>query len=223
MKTTALLFFVSICNICFGQEQSARANFTTFKSYISSILVDTSDYWSEYPTPPAVTDSVLTGMEKEIKNDDSAAYYLEKLSFVEYKSHADEQEAFEYFYKKDFIYCIIALAAHWEPDVRLEALIYLNKKLSIRPLVNSANLKNGKWAKFDKTAIEFLVYLLESNPIFISGSENATIHGNYISNIMWDLDLLTGENIVDKKRVGEWYKNDLQHETAILKWKSYAK
>lgn len=84
-------------------------------------------------------------------------------------------------------------------------------------------MKNGEWQKFDKIATEFLVYLLESNPIFISGSENSTIHSYYISNILWNLDLLTHENIAEKRAVRDWYKNDLQFETAVLQWKSHAK
>ncbi len=63
----------------------------------------------------------------------------------------------------------------------------------------------------------------ETNPLFINGSENATIHGNYISNILWNSDLLTGENILEKKRFSKWYKNDLQFETAVLKWKEHLK
>ena len=70
---------------------------------------------------------------------------------------------------------------------------------------------------------EFMEKLLESNPLFISGSENATIHGNYISNILRNLDLLTGENIMENKDFRDWYKNDLQFETAVLKWKAHIK
>ena len=92
-----------------------------------------------------------------------------------------------------------------------------------RPLVNSQKLKNGVIDKYDKVAIQFLAFLLESNPLFISGNENATIHSVYISNILWNLDLLTGEHIVAKKNLREWYKNDLQFENALLIWKSPVK
>jgi len=56
--------------------------------------------------------------------------------------------------------------------------------------------------------------------LFISGSENSTIHNIYISNILWNLDFITNENIVEGKDLHVWYKNDLQYETAVLKWKS---
>ena len=31
------------------------------------------------------------------------------------------------------------------------------------------------------------------------------------------------ENILEKKRFSDWYKNDLQFETAVLKWKEHLK
>lgn len=84
-------------------------------------------------------------------------------------------------------------------------------------------MENGKWKKHDKIAIEFLIYTLESTPLFIPGSENATIHGIYISNILWNLDLLTQENIAEKKQFRDWYISDLQFEQAVLKWKAHIK
>jgi hypothetical protein len=77
--------------------------------------------------------------------------------------------------------------------------------------------------KEDQIALNFLVYMLESNPLFITGSENATIHSNYITNILWNLDLLTHQNQVGGKTLHEWYKNDLQYESAVLKWKQHIK
>jgi len=223
MTIRFLLIFNIFSNVCIGQQQHYSINFPSFKSYIFNIVEDSTNYWSEYPKPPKVTDSVLFGMEKEIIADDSVRYYLEKLSYKNYKWAIDYDNAFRYINKMDYSYSLLALAAHWNPDLRLYALVHLNEKLSIRPLVNSRKMKNGEWETFDKIATEFLIYLLESNPLFINGSENATIHGNYISNILWNLDLLTGENIMEKKRFSDWYKNDLQFETAVLKWKEHLK
>lgn len=217
------LFFLIIGNFCNGQTQQCCDTLPTFKSYVFSIIEDSTNYWSEYPKPPKVTDGVLFGMEKEIIVDDSARYYLEKLSYKNYKWSIDYDNAFRYINKMDYSYSLLALAAHWNPDLRLYALVHLNEKLSTRPLINSRKKKNGEMETFDKIATEFLIYLLESNPLFINGSENATIHANYISNILWNLDLLTGENILEKKRFNDWYKNDLQFERSVLKWKEHLK
>ena len=222
MRMRFLIVFIVASNVGIGQPQHC-INYTGFKNYFFNILEDSSNYWSEYPKPPKVTDSILLGMEKEIFADDSAKYHLERLKFKNYKWADDYEKAFSYFNKKDYGYSLLALAAHWNPDVRVAALLHLNKKLNTRPLVNSPKIKNGEWKKYDKITIEFLLYLLESNPLFISGSENATIHEYYISNIIWNLDLLTGENCVGKLHFRNWYKNDLQFEKTVLKWKAHLK
>ena len=223
MKILAILFLTFTCSLCYGQQQQYSISFPAFRNYIFNIAEDSTDYWKEYPKPPKITDDILLEMEKEIYADDSAKYYLERLSFKNYKWAVDYENALSYINRMDYGYTLIALTAHWNPDLRLTAVLQLNKKLSIRPLINSVKMKNGEWEKFDKITIRFLVYLLERNPLFISGSENATIHGYYISNILWNLDLLSGENIVEKKNFRDWYKNDLQFETAILKWKEHLK
>lgn len=219
----AFVFFILLNNISFGQQQQYCMGIPSFRNYVFTILEDSTNYWSTYPKPPKVTDSVLCGMEKEIMADDSAKYFLEHLSFKKYKWAIDYWNAFYYIHKMDYNYTLLALTAHWNPDLRVAALLHLNKKLNERPKVNSRKMKTGEWKKFDKTAIVFLVYLAESNPMFISGSENATIHSIYISNILWSLDVLTGEQIVGNKNIRDWYKNDLQLETAILKWKTHLK
>lgn len=223
MTIRFLLVFIIVSNVVIGQPQKYSINFHNFKNYVYNILEDSTNYWSEYPKPPKVTDSILLGMEKEIIADDTVKHYLEKLSYKNYKWAIDYENAFSYINKMDYGYSLLALAAHWNPDLRVSALLHLNEKLSTRPLVNSRKMKNGEWKKYDKVAIEFLLYLLESNPLFISGSENATIHEYYISIILWNLDLLTGENSVEKKHFRDWYKNDLQFETAVLKWKAHLK
>jgi hypothetical protein len=118
---------------------------------------------------------------------------------------------------------LLVLAVHWNPDLRVTALVSLNQKLSIRPLINSRKMKNGEWERFDKLAVEYLLYILENTTLFISGSENATIHGIYLSNIIWNLDLLTRMNVSQHKSFSGFYKNDAEFKTSLSKWKSYGK
>ncbi len=223
MRLFTLLFMIMTCNFSYGQHPQFCTNFPGFKNYVFGIVEDSSDYWSEYPKPPRVTDSVLMYMEREITGDDSAKLYLEKLSFAKYKSSIDQENTFSYFNRMGYDYSLLVLTAHWNPDIREYAVMHLNKKLAARPLVNSRKMKNGEWERFDKIAAGFLLYLLESNPLFINGSENATIHGIYISNIIWNLDILTHKNTVQKRSFNEWYKNDKQFKQAILKWKECLK
>lgn len=93
-----------------------------------SIVEDSANHWPEYPKPPKLTDSVLRGVQKEIITDDSLKYYLEQLSFKKYKSAVDYEKAFSYINRMDYDYSLLALTAHWNPDLRLSSLLHLNKK-----------------------------------------------------------------------------------------------
>ena len=216
-------FLIGITNSTFAQNAQHCGNFPSFRKYINDIMLDTSKQWIEYPRQPKVTDSILVELEKEIIGDDSAKMFLEHLSFKNYRQASDYENALKYFFKKDYWYAILALTVHWSPDCRISALLELKKKLQFRLLENSVYNKKGGWKKQDRIATEFLIYVLESNPVFISGSENATIHSYFISNLIWNLDLITHENIVENKAIRDWYKNDLQFEKAVLQWKTHLK
>jgi len=99
-----LLAAIMVGNVCYGQQQQYCINFPSFKTYVLSIVEDTTNYWSQYPKPPKATDSVLMGMEKEIIADDSAKYYLEQLRFKNYKWSVDYENAFNYINKMDYGY-----------------------------------------------------------------------------------------------------------------------
>ncbi len=221
MKTGILILSLVISMAGYAQNSPADSSFSSFKKYIYSIMEDTTTFWSEYPRPPLITDHVLLGMQQEIIKDDSAKYWLERLSFKKFKSAQDYERAFNYLLSMDHFYSMLAMTAHWNPDARVTALKRLNERQARKPLVNSRKMKNGQWKIEDAVALEFSLYLLAHNPLFISGSENATIHGFYISNILWYLDLLTGEQIAGKKYFREWYKNEKQFAEAIRQWKSH--
>jgi hypothetical protein len=223
MKIGILILSLAISTLVYAQNPPADSSFFSFKKYICSIMEDTTSYWSEYPKPPMITDPVLLGMKQEIVKDDSAKHYLARLSFKKFKSAEDYIMAFYYLWSGDYFYSILAMTAHWNPDIRVIALQHLSKRQTIKPLVNSRKMKNGQWEIEDTTALEFSLYLLENNPLFIPGSENATIHEFYMSNIFWYLDLLTGEHIAGKKYFRDWYKNEKQFAEAILQWKSHLK
>ena len=218
-----LILLIVTIHTSFAQNAQYCIALPSFRNHINDILLDTSKQWIEYPKQPKVTDSVLVELEKEMISDDSAKMFLEHLSFKNYKQASDYENALKYFFKKDYWYAILALTVHWSPDCRISALLELKKKLQIRLLENSVFNKNGVWKKQYRISTEFLIHVLESNPLFISGSENATIHSYFISNLIWDLDLITHENIVENKAIRDWYKNDSQFKQAILQWKSHIK
>jgi hypothetical protein len=193
-----------------------------FARYVNRILEDSTNLWKEYPRPPALTNALLEGLEKELSID-STKYYFEQLSVARAPSIHDFTKSISYFKIHRCRYSLLALSTHWNPDTRVEALKAFYYSTMIRPLICVKGEKLKELETEDQIALNFLVYLLESNPLFITGSENATIYSNYITNILWNLDLLTHQNQVGGKTLHEWYKNDLQYESAVLKWKQHIK
>lgn len=212
-----LLLFLQTCKSQVNEKDSANVS---FNKYIKSILEDSTNQWKEYPKPPPLTDDVLTGLRGELKND-STRYYFEQLSVAKFKSHQSYKNALSFFEKNQNSYSIVAVTAHWNPDARISALMSLNYLFKLRPLICTNRERFKQLEHDDQVHIKFFLYLLGNNPLFINGSENATIHSVYITNILWNLDLLTSEKIVDGKNLNEWYKNDLQFESAVLKWKKH--
>ncbi|MFZ4400077.1 MAG: hypothetical protein ACOYO1_08595 [Bacteroidales bacterium] len=215
-----LLISLQLIQICQAQQLKNETDSLTFCNYIKSILEDTTNKWKEYPKPPALTADILEGIKSELKQD-SVKYYFELLSFSNMKTHWDYNKSLSYFEKHQNSFCIIAVTAHWKPDTRVAALKTLQSLIKIRLLCHFTKQKLEELKKVDQVCIQFLIYLLESNPLFISGSENATIHGIYITNILWSLDLLSHEHIIGEKSFREWYKNDLQYEADLLRWKRH--
>jgi len=216
-----LFFFLFFLTIYLNSHaQLEKKESLVFNKYVKSIVEDTSNRWKEYPKPPELTTDVLDGIKSEIK-EDSVKYYLEQLSFLNMKTHWDYSKSLSYFEKHQNIYCILAATAHWNPDTRLAALKSLQNLINLRVLYHFTIQKLEELKTVDQVCLKFLIYLLESNPLFINGSENATIHNYYITNILWSLDLLSNEHIIGGKSFREWYKNDLQYEADVLKWKRH--
>ena len=216
-----IIFLLFLLN-CKSQIKEKDSDSILFNKYIKTILEDSTNQWKEYPKPPPLTDDVLIGLKKELKND-STRYYFEQLSPANFKSHQNYENALSFFEKHQNSYSILALTAHWNPDARISALKSLNFLIKLRPLICATKEGFKQLKRDDQVEIKFLLYLLQSNPLFINGSENATIHSVYLSNILCNLDLLTNENIVAGKNFNNWYKNDLQFESAVLQWKKHLK
>lgn len=214
-----LICFTSL-QPCHSQDANIITPSSEFRIKVKSILTDVTHSWKEYPTPPDLSTEVLSGLGLELK-DDSALYFFNHLSKENFDSHIDYQNALAYFKKNGDSYCLLAITAHWNPDARISALISLNERVKMRPQICSTKYHYEKLENEDRAILKFLVFTLQRTPLFISGSENATIHGVYISNILWNIDLYTGENIVDNKNLTVWYKNELQYENDLLKWQTH--
>lgn len=214
-----LFYFLQFLN-CKSETVDQNVVKTPFEKYADSILKDPTNRWSEYPKPPDLTKEILIGLEIELEKD-SAKFYFEKLGPSVLTEHREYMASLNYFESRNFKYCILAMLTHWNPDARTYTAMAMNTRLKIKR--EPTNIGMMEMFAEDKVSLRFLIYLLESNPLFISGSENSTIHGNYISNITWNIDLLTGENFTNQKYLRDWYKNDLNYKSIVLKWKEHLK
>jgi hypothetical protein len=222
LRILIILISLLLLESCQSQVIDNGSASSGFASDIQGILSDSSNSRHDFPKPPAIPDYVLKGLAQELK-DDSALFYFDRLSPANLRSHADIEKSMVYFKKYRYTYSILALTVHWNPDTRISALKSLYHVIMIRPLICAKGEQIEKLEQDDRVVLKFLVYLLESNPLFITGSENSTIHESYISNILWNLDLITGEKIVNNRTLHEWYKNDLQLESDVLRWKQHIK
>lgn len=204
-----------------AQQYTAYCTDTvSLKECIRCLIEDRSKDLSLFPKPPFLTASLVEGVENDLLSDDSAKIHLMNLgeSGAPFKLHA----SLDYYYRHDDFYTLLALSVHRHPDVRVYSLRELKKLIGFGMLVNDQKLKTGKRQEEFKTAIEFLVYVLENTPRRITGSENASIHQNYISNICMTLHLLTGEQApVNECQINNY--SDEEFENAIKRWKIYIK
>lgn len=219
-KIPFLLFALLTFQACQSQEVKPTQVSPEFRKFVNDVLIDTVGFTREFPKPPAVTDEVLVELQREFK-DDSTKYYFEQLSNKNLRIRRDYEKPLKYLGNYHHTITLLALSVHSDPDIRVSALKALNSAIKIRVMVCAQKETYDQFDKDDVVITHFLLHVLESNPLFIAGSENATIHQIYITSILHVLDLATKENIVNGEDLRVWYKNDLQYEQAVLQWKNH--
>ncbi len=163
----------------------------SFAQHVERTLSDTTGrFFNDFPTPTPLT-CELQGMLHEELKDDSLHYHFEHL----HQRYNDPRatSAFAFIARHDHFHLAIALIAHWNPDTRIEALRAVQDYRRIRPLVCTNTEGFAQLQRQDRAAVRYLIRVLESTPLFIPGSENATIHSVYMSEIIRTLDVFTGQ------------------------------
>jgi hypothetical protein len=92
----------------------------------------------------------------------------------------------------------------------------------MRPMICTTKAGYDALEAQDQEALQFLIHVLEGNPLMIPGSENSTIHGIYMYTLMQTLDVLTKEHAL-KDRTDIRGLNDLQYEQMTLIWHGHLK
>lgn len=176
-------------------QQDPCAELTrSFITYVDRVLTDSTDLFKGDFPPVTPLPCELLGMLQQELNDDSARYCFERFS-RKYWSE-DPHARLTHSYLRRHLSFPLAMAAteHWFADTRIEGLRELQGYRRMRPLVCTTKEGNAHLERQDRSAVRYLLRVLETTPMAIAGSENATIHAIYIRSVMETLDLFTGQD-----------------------------
>lgn len=161
--------------------------------HMRRVLTDSTDLFrGAYPPATPLNCALLEGLQKALQ-DDSVRYCFERLSRKYWSEDAAARITFTYIDRHLDFNLAIAAAAHWNEDHRIRGLRALQDYRRMRPMVCSTKDHYAELEEQDRQAVRYLLRVLETTPLFIPGSENATIHGMYMVEVMRALDLFTGQ------------------------------
>jgi hypothetical protein len=116
----------------------------------------------------------------------------------------------------------MAATAHWYADTRIEGLRELQEYRRMRPLVCTTKEGNAMLLRQDSAAVRYLIQVLETTPMHITGSENATIHSIYMREVMATLDLFTGQSHMTKPEEDmRIHRSEAGVQHAITDWRKW--
>jgi hypothetical protein len=176
---------------CSAQESSACTEVpAAFVQHVGRVLSDTTGrFFNDYPDPTPLTCELL-GMLQDALKDDSVHYHFEHL----HQRYGDPRAvaAFTFIERHTDFALAMALTTHWNPDTRIEAVKAVYNYRRIRPMVCATKEHHVQLEEQDRQAVRYFIRVLETTPLSIPGSENATIHGVYMGEVVRTLDLFTG-------------------------------
>ncbi|MBK8498949.1 MAG: hypothetical protein IPL52_09060 [Flavobacteriales bacterium] len=191
LPTVMLAGCTSLTDTSIAQDAPCEAVPAAFVEHVSLVLSDTTGrFFNDYPMPTPLTCELLAMMQEALK-DDSVRYHFEHLHqrFGDPRANA----AFTYIKRHVHFQLAMALATHWNPDTRIEAIRAVHEYRRIRPMVCATKEHYAQLEEQDRAAVRYFIRVLQTTPLFIAGSENSTIHGVYIMEVMRTLDLFTGQ------------------------------
>lgn len=205
-------------------EQSDECNTVpaAFEDYVTRTLSDSTDLFrGAYPMATPLSCELLDMVREELEVD-SARYCFERLSrrFWDEDPHARITHA--YIARHRSFALAIAAAAHWNEDHRILGLKALQEYRRIRPMVCTTKEGNDRLLRQDSAAVRYLLRVLETTPLRISGSENATIHSIYMREVMATLDLFTGQDHLTSEGADlRIHRSDASVQQAVKDWRKW--
>ncbi len=162
-----------------------------FVQHVHRVLSDTTGrFFNDHPDPTPLTCELLGMLQDELK-DDSVRYHFEHL----HQRFGDPRAvaAFTFIERHTDFALAMALTTHWNPDTRIEAVKAVYNYRRIRPMVCATKEHYAQLEEQDRAAVRYFIRVLETTPLQIPGSENTTIHGVYMGEVVRTLDLFTGQ------------------------------
>ncbi len=178
-----------------AQEAAGRCTNvpSAFVEHVTAVLTDSTDLFrGAYPPATPLTCELLGMLQEELK-DDSAHYCFERLSRKYWSEDPGARITHAYIARHMSFPLAMAATAHWNEDHRIRGLLELQSYRRIRPMVCTTKKGYAEREKQDSAAVRYLLRVVETTPLLINGSENSTIHGNYMRIVYETLDLFTGQ------------------------------
>jgi hypothetical protein len=202
------------------QDSSCGEVPATFAQHVSLLLADTTGrFFNDYPKPTRLTCELLDMLQEALK-DDSVRYHFEHL----HQRFGDPRanSAFTYIKRHNHFHLAMALTTHWNPDTRIEAVEAVNNYRRIRPMVCATKEHYIQLEEQDRAAVRYFIKVLETTPLYISGSENSTIHSIYMQTVMQTLDRFTGQ---EHSTTGDMRRRldmtEVRLQQAIADWRKW--
>lgn len=165
-----------------------------FALHVHDVLADSSGMFKgDYPDATPLTCELLDGLQEAMK-DDSVRYHFEHLSQRYWARGSHYHDAERYIKRHMDFHLSIAATAHFFEDIRIMGLRELYDYRRSRPMVCATREHIAQLERQDKQAVRYLLHVVEETPLHIDGSENSTIHGVYMGEVMHTLDLFTGQD-----------------------------
>ncbi len=220
LPIVALAGCTSPSDAAIAQDGPCGAVPAAFVQHVNLVLSDTTGrFFNDYPAPTPLTCELLGMLQEELK-DDSVRYHFEHL----HQRYGDPRvsAAFTYIKRHNDFALAMALTIHWNPDVRIEAVRAVNNYRRIRPMVCATNEHYARLEEQDREAVRYFIKVMETTPLWINGSENATIHSVYMSEVVHALDRFTGQEhstTGDMRRTFDMPEARVQQ--ALIDWRNW--
>jgi hypothetical protein len=225
MLPALLLPFLFACaNADAPQEEPSDQVTEAFVAYVTRTLTDSTGMFKDFYPPVTPLGCELLGMLQEELKDDSARFHFERFSRRYWSEDPHVRNVHAYIRRHNDFPLAMAATAHWYADTRIEGLRELQEYRKMRPLVCATKEGSTKLEQQDRAAVRYLIRVLETTPLGISGSENSTIHSIYMREVMATLDLFTRQKHLSTAD-GHVYlaipERELQQ--AIAEWRTWLK